>query len=260
MEWSDDAIVLSARRHGESALIVHVLTPGRGRHAGLVPGGAGRRRRALYEPGNELRCVWRGRLADHLGTLAGEPVRARAAALLDDAPRLAALSAACALCDALLPEGAPHPALFRALAALLDALEAAPAGGSNGWPAGYVAWEAGLLAEIGFALDLGRCAATGARDNLCWVSPRTGRAVSRAAGAAWAERLLPLPGFLIGSGVPDPQAVRDGLRLTGHFLSRHGPAGGGALPPARDRLLRYLARAGAPAPPPAGWTGSAAGR
>ncbi len=237
MEWRDDAIVLSARRHGESALIVHVLTADRGRHAGLVPGGAGRRRRALWEPGNRLRCRWRGRLAEQLGSLTGELTRAHGARLFDDAGRLSALSAACALCDSLLPERAPHPALFDALAALLDSLEtlAEPVD----WAAGYVIWELGLLAELGFALDLDRCAATGARDDLCWVSPRTGRALSRTAGAAWADRLLALPGFVAGAAAPDPDSVRAGLRLTGHFLRRHGPVNG-VLPPARERLAGHL--------------------
>ena len=241
MEWRDDAIVLSGRRHGESGLVVHALTAERGRHAGLAPGGAGRRRRPVWEPGNRVRCRWRGRLSGQLGTFSGEAVHAHAPALFGDAGRLAALSAACALCDALLPEREPHPALFRALGALLDALEAPEAGGA--WPAVYVRWEVGLLAELGFALDLERCAATGGRGDLRWVSPRTGRAVSRAAGAAYARRLLPLPGFLVGTGAADAEAVRAGLRLTGHFLSRHGAAGG-PLPPARDRLAARLAQRG----------------
>ena len=241
MEWSDDAIVLSARRHGESALVAHVLTRGRGRRAGLVPGGAGKRRRGLWQPGNRVRCLWRGRLAEHLGRLAAEPLRAGAALLFDDPARLAALSGACAMCDAVLPEGAPHPALFRGLAALLDALEA-PGAETEIWAAAYVAWEVGLLAELGFALDLERCAATGSRDDLRWVSPRTGRAVSGAAGAPFAGRLLPLPGFLAArGGEPDMESVLAGLRLTEHFLARHALAGA-ALPPARARLERRLAR------------------
>ena len=242
MEWRDDAIVLSARRHGESALIAHVLTAGRGRCAGRAPGGAGRREKALWEPGNQLHCRWRARSAERLGSLSGELAQARAAGLLDKPGRLAALSAACALCDALLPERAPHPALFHALAALLDFLSAPASGDApEDWAAAYVVWEVGLLAELGFALDLDRCAVTGAREDLRWVSPRTGRAVSAAAGAAWANRLLALPGFLIGAGAPGLRAVNDGLRLTGHFLNRHGAAGRAGLPPARDRLARRLA-------------------
>ena len=243
MEWQDDAIVLSARRHGESALVVHVLTRERGRRAGLVPGGSGRRRRGLWQPGNRLRCRWRGRLAEHLGTLAGEPVRANAALLFDDPGRLAALSGACAMCDALLPDGAPHPALFHALTALLDALKA-PVSETEVWGAAYVAWEVGMLAELGFALDLGRCAATGSREDLRWVSPRTGRAVSGAAGEPFATRLLPLPGFLAArGGEPDIASVLEGLRLTEHFFTHHALAGN-ALPPARARLARWLARCG----------------
>lgn len=239
MEWRDDAVVLSARRHGESALIVHVLTANHGRHAGLVPGGGGRRRRARYEPGTELRCHWRARLSEHLGRLSGETVRARSARLFDDAGRLAALAAACALCDAVLPERAPHRGLFRALIAFLDTLETEAE--REIWSAAYVRWEVGVLAEIGFSLDLSRCAATGTRDDLRWVSPRTGRAVSRAGGAGYADRLLALPGFLIGDGAPTPEAVGAGLRLTGHFLRRHDLAGAGILPAARERLLHHLA-------------------
>lgn len=239
MEWRDDGIVLAAQRHGESALVVHALTAAHGRHAGRVPGGAARQRRAAWETGNRLRCHWRGRLSGQLGTFSGEAVHAYAPALFGDAGRLAALSAACALCDALLPEREPHPALFRALGALLDTLEAAEAG--DIWAAAYVRWEVGLLAELGFALDLDRCAMTGARGDLRWVSPRTGRAASRAAGAPYARRLLPLPGFLVGAGAADAGAVNAGLRLTGHFLSRHATASARPLPPARDRLAARFA-------------------
>ena len=239
MEWDDDAVVLSARRHGESALVVRVLTRERGRHAGLARGGAGRRRRAAWEPGNRVRCRWRARLADQLGAFSAEVERARAARLFGDPGRLAALGAACAACDAALPERAPHPALFDALEALLDGLEAP--GGPEVWACAYVAWEVGLLAELGFALALDRCAATGAREDLRWVSPRSGRAVSGAAGAPWAARLLPLPGFLSGAGAPSLAEARAGLRLTGHFLVRHAfPRG---APAARARLAAWLAAA-----------------
>ncbi len=234
MQWQDDAIVLSAQRHGESALIVHLLTLAHGRHAGLAPG-AGGRRQALFQPGNRLRCRWRARLADHLGTLTAEPAHLPTALLFGDGGRLAALAAACALCRSLLPERAPYPRLFRGLEALLEALEAGDA--PPLWQAAYVMWEVGLLSEIGFALDLETCTATGSREDLCWVSPRTGRAVSGAAGAPWAKRLLPLPGFLTGAGAADADAVQAGLRLTGHFLGRAGD-----LPPARARLPEVLAR------------------
>jgi DNA repair protein RecO (recombination protein O) len=236
VEWRDQAIVLSARRHGENALVVHVMSENHGRHAGLVPGGASRRRRGLFQPGNGIACRWRARLEEHLGTLTAELLRAHAAPLLDQPARLAGLAAACALLDAALPEREPHPAVYRALVALLDALgdeHSAP-----DWGAAYVGWELGLLAELGFGLDLSACAATGAADDLAWVSPRSGRAVSAAAGARYRDRLLPLPAFLAGATPRAAAEVVAGLTLTGHFLARAD----GPLPAARDRLVEAFER------------------
>jgi DNA repair protein RecO (recombination protein O) len=227
MEWSDDALVLSARPHGEAAAIVALLTRDHGRHLGLVPGGASARRRAALEPGTAVRAKWRARLADHLGTWTLEPERQTGALLLDDRSRLAALVSACALLEAVLPERLPLPSVHAGTAALFESLDG-PA-----WAAAYVRWEVGLLAELGFGLDLSACAATGSADDLAFVSPRTGRAVSRAGGAGFEDRLLPLPGFLLGAGPDDPAAIRDGLRLTGHFLERQA---GAMLPPARVRF------------------------
>lgn len=245
MEWTDEAVVLARRRHGESAAVVSLLTRAHGRHAGLVHGGMGRRARPLYEPGNRLRARWRARLPEHLGSWSCELVESRAAALLDDPGRLAALASATALVERALPEREPHPALYEALDRLLARLaEGAPA-----WRSAYVRWEAALLGELGFGLDLARCAVTGAAETLRWVSPRTGRAVSEAGAEGYRERLLPLPSFLRdGTAEPaadDPAAVLAGLRLTGHFLERHafaqaaGPAG---LPEGRARLLARLQR------------------
>ncbi len=235
MHWNDDGIVLSARRHGETSAVVTLLTRGHGRHAGLLRGGAGRRLRGILQPGNEVAAEWRARLAEHLGTFAVEPGQARAAGLLDHPARLAALAAACAVTEAALPEREPHPALFDALRVLLDAL----ADGET-WPAVYVRWEMGLLQELGFGLDLSRCAATGDADDLAYVSPKSGRAVSRAAAEPYKHRLLPLPAFLLGvqTGLPDAGDLKNGLALTGYFLDRHIFAGRNTTaPPARHRLV-----------------------
>ena len=238
MEWSDDAIVLSAHRHGESSAVVSVLTRQHGRCAGLVRGGAGPRQRAVLAAGNTVRARWRGRLAEHLGTLACEPLNATGASLLDDADRLAALVSACALLDAAVPEREPHSALYEDLAALIETLAA---GGA--WQAAYVLWELSLLSALGFGLDLRGCAG-GGNDRLAYVSPRTGHAVSLSAGEPYRDRLLPLPAFLVdpaaAAGAPDIAAA---LRLTGHFFERcvYGDARGGT-PPARRRLSERLER------------------
>jgi DNA repair protein RecO (recombination protein O) len=251
IEWTDDAIVLSARRHGESAAIVSLLTRAHGRHAGLVHGGAGRRARGVYEPGNRVTAAWRARLSEHLGHFACELVESRAAALLDDAPRLAALSAATALVDAALPEREPHARLFDSLDHLVGQLCAAEP--VSPWPAQYVRFELDLLSDLGFGLDLSRCAATGREDDLAFVSPKTGRAVSAAAAEPYRDRLLPLPGFLTNRGAAAAvtgDVILAGLRLTAYFLEQHAfahqPAPGASrLPAARDRLVRLLQRPGA---------------
>ena len=156
MEWSDSGIVLSARRHGEHAAVVSLLTAHHGRHAGLVHGARGRRGRGLYQPGNTLAARWQARLPEHLGRYTCELVRARAGVLLDDPPRLAALAAVCALSDATLPERHPYPRVYTAALRLLDAIEA-----GERWAETVVRWELALLGELGFGLDLSACAADG---------------------------------------------------------------------------------------------------
>lgn len=244
MHWSDEGIVLSARKHGEHALIVHLLTREHGRHAGLVRGGTGRRARGVYEPGNRVTAEWRARLADHLGTYRCELARSGAAGLLEDPLRLAALSSACAVAESALPERERHIAVYEAFLALLDAL-AAPedAGETPGrWAEAYVRWELGLLAELGFGLDLSRCAATGRNDNLAWVSPRSGRAVSLSAGEPWRDRLLALPAFLLQRTAPAKGDIAAGLSLTGFFLDRHiFAAHNRAMPRARSRFAERAA-------------------
>ena len=236
MEWHDAGFVLAARRHGESALIVELLTRDHGRHAGLVRGGQSPRPRAVLQPGNRVAATWRGRLAEHLGSIACELVRAHAARVIDDPGRLAGLTAAAALVTAALPEREPHPDVFALFESLVEALDS-----PMDWQVQYVCWECELLAALGFGLDLGRCAVTGATDDLAYVSPRTGRAVSRAAGLPYHHKLLPLPQFLWGAGPADQQQIALGMALTGHFLAHHVflPQGR-ALPAARVRLAERL--------------------
>lgn len=236
MEWTDQGIVLSARPHGEGGLIASLLTREHGRHAGFVPGGGSRRARPVWQTGNLVEVSWRARLAEQLGNYSGELREPHAARALDDAVQLAGLSAACAVLDTALPEREPHPAMFDGFQALLGAL------GHPGWPMIYVRLELGLLQELGFGLDLTRCAATGATEDLAYVSPRTGRAVSRAAAGPYKEKLIELPGFLSTGGLPsDGEELRKGLDLTGYFLERHvfWPHNK-PLPAARSRFMETL--------------------
>ena len=238
MEWSDDGIVLSARRHGETAAILSVLTEAHGRHAGLVRGGAGRRQRGTLQQGNLVAVTWRARLEDHLGSYTVELQRSPGALWLDDPGRLAVLASACALVDMTLPEREPCDTVYQGLSRLLEALE------EPYWAAAYVEWELYLLGELGFGLDLSECAATGQNDGLAYVSPKSGRAVSLSAGEPYRDKLLPLPGFLRGEGEPNPADVADGLKLTGYFLDRHLLAPHRRrLPDPRDRLVTQMLRA-----------------
>jgi DNA repair protein RecO (recombination protein O) len=241
MEWEDEGIVLAARRYGEGALIVQLLTRGHGRHAGLVRGGQGRKLRPVYEIGNRVAAVWKARLAEHLGTLAGDLLHGHAARIIEDPARLACLAAAAALAEASLPEREPHPEAYAGLCALLESLDV-----DRGWAVGYVEWELMLLAELGFGLDLSRCAATGTVADLAYVSPKSGHAVSAAAGEPYRDKLLRLPPFLwapAGENAPSPQDVLDGLALTGYFLDRRVfEPHGRELPPARARFVDLIQR------------------
>ena len=231
IEWHDQAIVLSARPHGETAAVVQLLTLAHGRHAGLVRGGQGRQARGVLQSGNRVAATWRARLAEHLGAVTCELEASHAARLMDDPDRLAALISAVAVSERALPEREPHAACYEGFLALLEALE------GEHWAEAYVVWELALLAELGFGLDLGSCAAGGSNDQLAYVSPRTGRAVSLAAGEPYRDRLLLLPGFLIGRGGGGPEEVGQGLGLTGFFLERFvfGPQDR-PLPQPRRRL------------------------
>ncbi len=236
MDWTDDGIVLSARKHGETSSIVTLMTRDHGRHLGLVRGGTGKKARGVLQPGNRVEARWRARLAEHLGTYSCEMTEAFAAMVLRDPLKLAGLSSACAITEGALAEREPHRPVFDGLLALFRSLR------QEGWPSAYVKWELGLLGEAGFALDLSACASTGQNDQLAYVSPKTGRAVSLAAAEPYKKKLLALPEFLLRPGATGtPEEVVEGLKLTGYFLEKNvfGHAKTG-LPAARDRLMDRL--------------------
>jgi DNA repair protein RecO (recombination protein O) len=239
MDWRDQGAVLSVRRHGETAAILEVFTEAHGRHAGVVRGGASRKIAPILQPGAQLDVTWRARLDQHIGTFTVEPVKSRAASVMSDRLALAALNAVTSLLAFCLPEREPHPVLYRQSMALLDML-----GENELWPLAYLRWEMALLDEMGFGLDLSACAATGAANDLAYVSPRTGRAVSRAGAGEWADRLLPLPLCLMGGDAGTPSDIAAGLRTTGHFLETHlAPAlGDRSLPDPRRRFAEAYAR------------------
>lgn len=242
MDWADEGLVLSARPHGENAAILEVLTAAHGRHLGVVRGGSGRRLAPVLQPGAQVSVVWRARLEQHIGAFAVEPMRSRAGLVLADPDRLAGLAALCALAAFALPEREPQARLYPLTLTLADRI----ADGGD-WFGPYLRWERALLEDCGFGLDLSACAVTGATEGLAHVSPRTGRAVTAAAGAPWADRLLPLPPALLAEGPADRAEMAAGLRTTGHFLAGTlAPAlGNRPLPAAR---LRLAARFGAPDP------------
>ena len=235
MQWSAEVLIIGTRRHGETSVIIEVMTTGHGRHMGLVRGGRSRRLKAVLQPGNSVLVTWRARLDEHLGAFTVEPLTARAAGLMDDRRRLFLVQLICAHLR-LLPERDPHSVLYEEALAMID---------NPGDPvvlgAALARFELLLLDELGFGLDLSNCAATGATDDLVYVSPKSGRAVSGAAGAAYKEKLLRLPPFLLDGSAPMAAAVADGLALTGYFLSAHVWAARGIDPPStRDSLIATL--------------------
>jgi DNA repair protein RecO (recombination protein O) len=241
MEFEDDAFVLAARAHGETGAIVDLLTAWHGRYAAHVAGGASRRMKPFLQAGARVIARYRARVADQLGSANLEAVGEGPAALFDEPLALAGLAAAAALAAGALPEREPHPGAFLAFEALAAALT-----DSEIWPAVFVRFEAGLLEELGFGLDLSKCAVTGSPDDLVYVSPRTGRAVSAGAGEPYKDRLLALPPFLLSAqGRLRPGDVAAGLALTGHFLESFVFAAlNRPLPPARVWLIDRLQEAG----------------
>jgi len=241
MEFEDEGFVLAARPYGETGAIVEVLTASHGRWAAHVAGGASRRMKPILQPGSRVRMSYRARVSEQLGSARLEGEGEGASALFDDPLALAGLAAAAAVVAGALPEREPHEGAFHAMEALIAALTH-----QHIWPAVLVRFEMGLLQELGFGLDLSRCAVTGSPDDLVWVSPRTGRAVSAAAGEAYRDRLLPLPPFLLSAqGGLGPGDIGAGLTLTGRFLQDFVFASlNRPLPPARARLIERLAEAG----------------
>lgn len=236
MEWSDDAIILSVRPHGETSAIVEALTHTHGRHMGLVRGGGSRRSKPTLQPGNSVNLLWRARLTEHLGNYSIEPMRARAGEMLESRDRLLGLNAFTSIASAALPEREPHGNVYEAAEILLDAILTED---FTHWASLFVRWEAGLLEALGFGLDLSQCAATGSLDDLAYVSPKSGRAVSAQAGEPYRDRMFRLPGFLLGSQNAEPSMadIAEGLRLTEHFLlDRVLQPHGREVPPARLRL------------------------
>jgi DNA repair protein RecO (recombination protein O) len=237
--WHDEGAVLSARPHGETSAIVEVFTATHGRHAGVVRGGVGRRLAPVLQPGAQVSVTWSARLDDHLGAFTVEPLRSRSAQIMGDRIALEGLSAVTSLLHMTLPERDPHSPLYDRTVALLDLL-----GQSDVWPLAYLQWELALLEEMGFGLDLTCCAVTGAVDDLRYVSPKTGRAVSTAGAGDWAARLLSLPLVLLGRGRADGAHIAEGLALTGYFIEHRllRPLTDRTLPAARARLIGVLAR------------------
>ncbi|MBU1347645.1 MAG: DNA repair protein RecO [Alphaproteobacteria bacterium] len=237
MEFHEEAFVLSARAHGDTGVVVDLLTETHGRQSAYVAGGASRRMKSFLQPGARVIADYRARTSDHLGAARLEPVGEGPSALFDDGLALTGLAAAAAVAQGALPDREPHPGAFLAFEALMGAFQL-----PDVWPAIFVRFEAGLLEDLGFGLDLSRCAVTGAMDDLIWVSPRTGRAVSSGAGAPYADKLLKLPPFMLGAQAGlGPGDVGHGLALTGHFLeqfvfhSQNRP-----LPQARIWLIEKL--------------------
>jgi DNA repair protein RecO (recombination protein O) len=216
MQWTDEGIVLGARPHGETSAILELMTREHGRHLGLVRGGAGRRMRPVLQAGNLVRAVWRARLDQHLGHYTVEGVNLRFAALLNHSHALFGIVHIGAMCR-LLPERDPHPEVVPAIEAILDRMDDLPAAAAL-----IVRFELRFLADLGFGLELDCCAVTGSNADLVYVSPKSGRAVSEAAGEPWKHQLLRLPAFLRDDEEQSPssQEIADAFRLTGHFLTQ----------------------------------------
>ena len=240
MQWSDEGIIIGTRRHGETSLIVEVMTETHGRHLGLVRGGRSRKQQPMLQPGNSVSATWRARLDEHLGHYTIEATDQRAARLIEGPAGLYGIQTLAALLR-LLPERDPHPQLYSALEAIVDRLDDLLDAGEL-----VARFELLLLDDLGFGLDLDQCAATGANDNLAYVSPRSGRAVSLAGGEAYRDRLLPLPAFLIeATSLSRPQAaeIAAAFRLTGYFLARHVYEPRDIeMPDARARLIALVER------------------
>jgi DNA repair protein RecO (recombination protein O) len=239
MEWRDEGIILGTRRHGETSAILEVMTGAHGRHLGLVRGGRGRRMQPLLQPGNRVELHWRARLDEHLGLYQVEPLELNAARLFDSAVAVFGLQTLAAHLR-LLPERDPHRTLYETLGLVIGHLEDPVSAAEL-----LIRFELLVLDELGFGLDLSQCAATGSRDDLAYVSPKTGRAISRSAGSPWQDRLLSLPAFLQRGAARrgSPAEIEAAFRLTGFFFGRHVYEARGIEPPqARAAFLSALSR------------------
>ncbi|WP_322890568.1 MULTISPECIES: DNA repair protein RecO [unclassified Yoonia] len=237
--WCDEAALLAARPFGETSAIIEVFSPVHGRHAGVVRGGTSRKVAPMLQPGAQLTVTWSARLDDHLGSFTVEPVRSRNAAAMGDRLSLAGLNAVCALLVMVLPEREAHLPLYHRTIGLLDLL-----GQPDVWPLAYLRWEQALLEEMGFGMDLTACAASGVNEDLAFVSPKSGRAVSRDAAGVWADRLLPLPPVLAGKGDASGAEIAKALGTTGFFIENRLIKGLGdrPMPAARARLIDAILR------------------
>ncbi|KJZ19194.1 DNA repair protein RecO [Loktanella sp. S4079] len=239
IEWRDEAALLAARPFGENAVIIDVFSAVHGLHSGVVRGGTSRKIAPILQPGAQLAVTWKARLESHLGSFSVEPVRSRAAAAMGDRLALAGLNAVCAILGIVLPEREAQGALYDRTIGLLDLL-----GQSEVWPLAYLRWEQALLDEMGFGMDLSACAVRGTNEELIYVSPKSGRAVSRQAAGEWADRLLPLPPVLAGQGDASNAEIVTALRTTGYFLEHRlvKSIGDRPVPSARMRLIEAIAR------------------
>ncbi|PTM98740.1 DNA repair protein RecO [Mycoplana dimorpha] len=246
MQWNDEGIVLGVRRHGETSVIAEVMTRVHGRHLGVVRGGRSRTMQPVLQPGNSVAVTWRARLDEHIGEFRVEPLQFRAGQLMETAIAVYGVQAMAALLR-FLPERDPHPHLFEMLGVILEHLDVPADAGEL-----FVRFELAVLEDLGFGLDLTRCAATGATEHLTFVSPKSGRAVGRDAGAPWAGKMLALPAFLAADDkrAADRQALSDAFRLTAFFLERHVCEPRGlTLSTARDGFVQATLKALAADPP-----------
>ena len=233
-EWRDQGIIINVKPHGEHGGIVSLLTSEHGKHPGFAHGVQSSKNASQYELGTIVDAEWQSKTTDGLGTYKMNAEQSYAAYVMDDNRKLLALQSMCALIHATMAEREAAGGVYDATCALLESFK------TDIWAPTYIYWEIGLLHALGFGIDLTECAATGAKDDLCYISPKSARAVSRAAGAPYKDRLLPLPAFLIGGGNFDDQSIADGLQVTGYFLQHRvfGMTSNLSLPDIRHRLYQ----------------------
>lgn len=236
MQWNDNAIVLSVRKFSEHGAVVTLLSRKHGLYTGVCKSALGKRKRGIYQPGNWVNATWKARLEEHMGTLDCELEKPVAALVMQDRKALAGLNAICAMIPLAMHERDPHPNIYDAAQRVMEKLVSA-----EGWAVEYIAFELTLLRDAGYGLDLGRCAATGKTDDLLYVSPKSGCAVSAQAGEPYKDKLLPLPAFFNVQAAELAEELRKGFELTSYFLNHwllqpHG----GRLPAARTRLVELV--------------------